>query len=133
MTLDFVDMSGNVTEWCADAWGRISMLLGRDNPTYLYDAKEDPPALKRKKLIRGGSRKDTFHLARYQHVPTNTRIHPSATSVSVVYRTSWDVRRMTIHHALQEFTINTGIFTASLNKSQTINQPTNRKISKSWV
>ncbi|PKP36028.1 MAG: gliding motility-associated lipoprotein, partial [Bacteroidetes bacterium HGW-Bacteroidetes-15] len=53
------DMSGNVTEWTANAFDESAYMYTHDmNPDYKYNAKpNDPPALKRK-VVRGGSWKD---------------------------------------------------------------------------
>ncbi|NBC84557.1 MAG: SUMF1/EgtB/PvdO family nonheme iron enzyme [Bacteroidetes bacterium] len=56
------DMSGNVAEWCANAYDESASIFSHDlNPDYKYNARpEDPPALKRK-VIRGGSWKDVAY------------------------------------------------------------------------
>ncbi|HDP74456.1 MAG TPA: gliding motility-associated lipoprotein [Bacteroidales bacterium] len=53
------DMSGNVSEWTANAFDESAYMFMHDmNPDYKYNAKpNDPPALKRK-VVRGGSWKD---------------------------------------------------------------------------
>lgn len=53
------DMSGNVSEWTANAYDESAYMYTHDmNPDYKYNAKpNDPPALKRK-VVRGGSWKD---------------------------------------------------------------------------
>lgn len=53
------DMSGNVAEWCDNAFDESAYNITHDfNPNYRYMARpDDPPALKRK-VIRGGSWKD---------------------------------------------------------------------------
>ena len=59
------DMSGNVAEWTSTAWSEAGVLATSDiNPDYQYNAaKEDPYRLKRK-VIRGGSWKDSKHFVR---------------------------------------------------------------------
>lgn len=54
------NMSGNVSEWTSTAYDESSYNFTHDlNPDYQYNARpEDPPAMKRK-VIRGGSWKDT--------------------------------------------------------------------------
>lgn len=54
------DMAGNVAEWTEDAYSEVSMAFINDlNPTVTYDAKPgDPPAMRRK-VVRGGSWKDS--------------------------------------------------------------------------
>ena len=53
------DMSGNVAEWCEDAYSESAYNFAHDlNMQFTYNAKKsDPEALKRK-VIRGGSWKD---------------------------------------------------------------------------
>ena len=54
------NMSGNVSEWTSTAYDESSYNFTHDlNPDYQYNERpEDPPAMKRK-VIRGGSWKDT--------------------------------------------------------------------------
>ncbi len=54
------DMAGNVAEWTSTAYDESSYNFTHDlNPDYQYNARpSDPPAMKRK-VIRGGSWKDT--------------------------------------------------------------------------
>lgn len=52
-------MAGNVAEWCNSAFDEASYEFTHDlNSEYVYDAKDDDPASKKKKVIRGGSWKD---------------------------------------------------------------------------
>ncbi|MDA3781077.1 MAG: SUMF1/EgtB/PvdO family nonheme iron enzyme [Bacteroidales bacterium] len=53
------DMSGNVSEWLANAYDESAYSFMHDlNPDYKYEAlPDDPPAMKRK-VVRGGSWKD---------------------------------------------------------------------------
>lgn len=78
------DMSGNVSEWCADAWDESANQFTWDmNPTYLYNAKEDdPPALKRK-LVRGGSWKD---IAYYLQVSTRNYEYQDSSKCYIGFR-----------------------------------------------
>jgi len=56
------DMSGNVAEWCADAFDRSASNFTHDlNPYYSYNAKETDTPEKKKKVIRGGSWKDVAY------------------------------------------------------------------------
>ena len=61
-------MAGNVAEWTSNAYDPQAYMFSHDmNPDFQYDAKDsDPPVLKRK-VIRGGSRKDIAH---YQQMAT---------------------------------------------------------------
>lgn len=52
-------MAGNVAEWCNSAWDESSYEFTHDlNSEYTYDALDDDPPAKKKKVIRGGSWKD---------------------------------------------------------------------------
>lgn len=59
------DMAGNVAEWTSTAFDEIGYELVHDfNPEHQYNAQQnDPPVLKRK-VIRGGSWKDTSYFLR---------------------------------------------------------------------
>ena len=53
------DMSGNVAEWCEDAFDRSAVNFTHDlNPQYTYYAKKTDTPEKKRKVIRGGSWKD---------------------------------------------------------------------------
>ena len=53
------DMAGNVSEWCADAFDESTYNFAHDlNMYYNFDAKENEPAVLKRKVIRGGSWKD---------------------------------------------------------------------------
>lgn len=53
------DMSGNVAEWCNDAFDESSVNFTHDlNPSYVYYAKKGDVPEKKRKVIRGGSWKD---------------------------------------------------------------------------
>lgn len=53
------DMSGNVAEWCNDAFDKSSVNFTHDlNPSYTYYAKKGDSPEKKRKVIRGGSWKD---------------------------------------------------------------------------
>ncbi|MFN5736410.1 MAG: formylglycine-generating enzyme family protein, partial [Flavobacteriales bacterium] len=52
-------MSGNVAEWCNTAYHESMMEVAHDlNMDYTYDAKDEEPAVRKRKVIRGGSFKD---------------------------------------------------------------------------
>lgn len=56
------DMSGNVAEWTIDAYDESFYIFGHDmNMSYQYEAHEDDPITKKRKVIRGGSWKDIGH------------------------------------------------------------------------
>lgn len=56
------DMSGNVSEWCDDAFDKSSVNFTHDlNPHYRYYARKDDTPEKKRKVIRGGSWKDISH------------------------------------------------------------------------
>jgi formylglycine-generating enzyme required for sulfatase activity len=53
------DMSGNVAEWMANAYDENVYSFYYDmGPSYTYNAKATDPAVKKRKVIRGGSWKD---------------------------------------------------------------------------
>ncbi len=53
------NMAGNVAEWTITAYDPSAYGFIHDlNPDYKYDAKDDDPATKKQKVIRGGSWKD---------------------------------------------------------------------------
>lgn len=71
------DMSGNVAEWCEDAYNPASVPLVWDlNPTF-YD--EDEP----RKIIRGGSWKD---IAYFLETGTRTFEYKDSTNASIGFR-----------------------------------------------
>ncbi|MDQ3535512.1 MAG: gliding motility lipoprotein GldK [Bacteroidota bacterium] len=71
------DMSGNVAEWCEDAFNPASVPLVWDlNPTF-YD-KDEP-----RKVVRGGSWKD---IAYFLETGTRTFAHEDSTSSTVGFR-----------------------------------------------
>ena len=54
------DMSGNVAEWTQSAFDESSTVLTHDlNPDYTYDAASNDPASMKRKVVKGGSWKDT--------------------------------------------------------------------------
>lgn len=78
------DMSGNVSEWCADAYDESSNQFTWDmNPTYLYNAKEDDPPLMKRKLVRGGSWKD---IAYYLQVSTRAYEYQDSSKCYIGFR-----------------------------------------------
>lgn len=59
------DMSGNVAEWCDDAFDKSSTNFTHDlNPHYNYYAKKTDHVNKKRKVIRGGSWKDISYYIR---------------------------------------------------------------------
>ena len=62
-------MSGNVAEWCIDAYNENAYSRQHDlNPVYKYDATDTDPEVLKRKVIRGGSWKDISH-----YLQTGTR------------------------------------------------------------
>jgi formylglycine-generating enzyme required for sulfatase activity len=56
------DMSGNVAEWCEDAFDKSATNFTHDlNPQYTYYAKKSDTPEKKRKVIRGGSWKDVSY------------------------------------------------------------------------
>lgn len=57
-------MAGNVAEWVFTAYDESTYDFAHDlNPEYIYEAKDDDPPAKKRKVIRGGSWKDiAFYL-----------------------------------------------------------------------
>jgi formylglycine-generating enzyme required for sulfatase activity len=53
------DMAGNVAEWTSTAYGGANNLVVSEiNPNYQYNAKNDDPAILKRKVVKGGSWKD---------------------------------------------------------------------------
>ncbi|MDR1155887.1 MAG: SUMF1/EgtB/PvdO family nonheme iron enzyme [Bacteroidales bacterium] len=53
------DMAGNVAEWTRSAYDESAYRFTHDlNPDYRYEARDDEPAVMKRKVIRGGSWKD---------------------------------------------------------------------------
>jgi gliding motility-associated lipoprotein GldK len=78
------DMSGNVSEWCADAYDESANQFTWDmNPTYIYNAKEDDPPLMKRKLVRGGSWKD---IAYYLQVSTKSYEYQDSSKCYIGFR-----------------------------------------------
>ncbi len=78
------DMSGNVAEWCADAYNESAAQFTWDmNPTYLYNAKEDDVPLLKQKVIRGGSWKD---IAYYIQVSTRAYEYQDSSKCYIGFR-----------------------------------------------
>ena len=78
------DMSGNVAEWCADAYNESASQFTWDmNPTYLYNAKEDDVPLLKQKVIRGGSWKD---IAYYIQVSTRAYEYQDSSKCYIGFR-----------------------------------------------
>jgi formylglycine-generating enzyme required for sulfatase activity len=52
-------MAGNVAEWCSSAYDESTYEFAHDlSQDFEYDAKDGDPAVKKRKVIRGGSWKD---------------------------------------------------------------------------
>lgn len=82
------DMSGNVSEWCADAFDESAYQFTWDlNPTYQYNANDDDPPVLKRKLIRGGSWKD---IAYYLQVSTRAYEYQDSTKCYIGFRTVQD-------------------------------------------
>ena len=78
------DMSGNVSEWCADAYDESAGQFTWDmNPTYMYNAKDDDPPLMKRKLVRGGSWKD---IAYYLQVSTRAYEYQDSSKCYIGFR-----------------------------------------------
>lgn len=78
------DMSGNVSEWTANAFDESAYIFMHDmNPDYKYNAKpNDPPALKRK-VVRGGSWKDIGY---FLQVGTRTFEYQDSATTHIGFR-----------------------------------------------
>ena len=72
------DMSGNVAEWCRDAYSPSASTFVSDiNPIYKVNATPDDPPARKMKVVRGGSWKDiskyiTVYTRDYQYQDTCT-------------------------------------------------------------
>ena len=61
------DMSGNVAEWCADAYSESTYIVANAlSPYYNYTAKESDPLAMKRKVVRGGSWKDQKYFIQVQ-------------------------------------------------------------------
>jgi gliding motility-associated lipoprotein GldK len=61
------DMSGNVSEWCADAYDENTYIVANAlSPFYNYNAKESDPIAQKRKVVRGGSWKDQKYFIQVQ-------------------------------------------------------------------
>lgn len=52
------DTAGNVAEWTSSAFGATTTLVNDMNPAFTYNAKNDDPAVLKRKVVKGGSWKD---------------------------------------------------------------------------
>ena len=53
------DMAGNVAEWTESAYIASSLAIVNElNPSFTYDARNDDPAIMKRKVVKGGSWKD---------------------------------------------------------------------------
>lgn len=55
------DMAGNVSEWTSSAFSASNTLVNDMNPAFTYNAKNDDPAVLKRKVIKGGSWKDVAY------------------------------------------------------------------------
>jgi len=79
------DMSGNVAEWCTDAYNPSASTFVSDiNPVYKYDAKPDDPAARKMKVVRGGSWKD---ISKYITVYTRDYQYQDSCTSYIGFRT----------------------------------------------
>ncbi len=79
------DMAGNVAEWTNSAYDPSSYNFTWDmNPNYTYNAKEDDPAVMKRKVIRGGSWKD---IAYYLEVTTRAFEYQDTSKSYIGFRT----------------------------------------------
>jgi len=54
------DMAGNVAEWTSDTYDESASIFVHDlNPFYKYNASDDDPNAAKRKVVKGGSWKDT--------------------------------------------------------------------------
>ncbi|MBQ2510964.1 MAG: SUMF1/EgtB/PvdO family nonheme iron enzyme [Bacteroidales bacterium] len=61
------DMSGNVSEWCLDAYNESTYIVANAlTPYYNYNVKDDDPMAMKRKVIRGGSWKDQKYFIQVQ-------------------------------------------------------------------
>ena len=61
------DMSGNVSEWCLDAYDDATYVVASAiSPIYNYNAANDDPIALKRKVIRGGSWKDQKYFIQVQ-------------------------------------------------------------------
>lgn len=61
------DMSGNVSEWCLDAFNESTyQVANAQSPYYNYNAKDDDPLAMKRKVVRGGSWKDQKYFIQVQ-------------------------------------------------------------------
>lgn len=77
-------MAGNVAEWTETAFFENAQSFVHDlNPDIKYDAKEDDPAVYKRKVIRGGSWKDVLY---YLQTGTRTWEYQDTTKSYVGFR-----------------------------------------------
>ena len=79
------DMSGNVAEWCLDAFNLSASTFTPDlNPVYKYDAAPNDLAQKKAKVVRGGSWKD---ISKYITVYTRDYQYQDSCTSYIGFRT----------------------------------------------
>jgi len=78
------DMAGNVSEWTISAYDESSYRFTHDfNPNHQYNARPDDPASMKRKVVRGGSWKDT---ERYLQVSTRDYEYQDTTASFIGFR-----------------------------------------------
>ena len=61
------DMSGNVSEWCEDAYNESMYVVGSNLAlSYQYNATDDDDKAMKRKVVRGGSWKDQKYFIQVQ-------------------------------------------------------------------
>ena len=78
------DMAGNVAEWTISAYDESADRYTHDLiPDYKYDARPDEPPVMKRKVVRGGSWKDTEY---YLRVSTRTFEYQDSASTYIGFR-----------------------------------------------
>jgi formylglycine-generating enzyme required for sulfatase activity len=78
-------MAGNVSEWTNTAYDENAYNFYHDlMPSYTYNAREDDPIVKKRKVVRGGSWKD---IAYFLQCGTRTYEYQDSTHCYTGFRT----------------------------------------------